>query len=50
MAIAGHLGGNPMSQRMRQSVQSISGAQQNLCAENCVFAVIKPIFLISLHT
>ena len=24
--------------------------QQNLCAENCVFAVIKPIFLGSLHT
>lgn len=33
VAIAGHLGGgNPMSQRVRQSVQSIKGAQQNLCA------------------
>jgi len=32
------------------SFQSIKGAQQNLCAENCVFAVIKLIFLGSLHT
>jgi hypothetical protein len=26
------------------------GATQNLCAENGIFAVIKPIFLGSLHT
>ena len=32
------------------SLLSIMGAQQNLCAENCVFTVIKPIFLSSLHT
>jgi hypothetical protein len=29
---------------------SIKRAQQNPCAENCVFAVIEPTFLGSLHT
>ena len=26
------------------------GAQQNLCGESCIFAVIKPALLVSLHT
>ena len=30
--------------------RACEGATQNLCAENCIVVVIKPIFLGSLHT